>query len=570
MAFSGDRETIAVAGDAGVHLVDAAERRPATFFPLPGAIDDIAAVGDELWIASAARLYQFGPDHGLRRERALWGERGALRACAAGERGALWSASPPAVVLANATTTAIQLPDEPDCTIPITPRRWLLCRRDRIQLHDPGTDRWTRPLATGGRVVDGAVLFGGRSVALVLATADALTQLLVLGLRDGTLQHRITLSGIDLVRFATVRGLALMRSASGLVLLDLRFGHVLAEYAEARPMLDAALDASGQVFAMRLGEQQGDIAIVSIRELLADRSTITAIAAPPSAEPEPAAPAEPAEGAGPELPADAPVAEPRDEGGAQKAAVSDALSDTSRLVMWAPRIRAHTSSPPARSERVWLEQQLDEMETLIDVDPEGARTRMQRLAADAIEREVDPAAGRIQEVFAWLAMSLDARPLAEEALVGARDAFEAEGDAVGSARVGAALGYLATPGGFGSDLAALDAELDFVRALVAAHVAGASGPDPTLVARRTALDLKSRAYLSEDAPAASALLARSFGLSRAQTALLLAAAAPALDEKLALELRTAQSDPVARVPSAWFLAELLRPCLGGLYRHRRS
>jgi hypothetical protein len=86
------------------------------------------------------------------------------------------------------------------------------CRRDRIQLRDPGTQRWAVSVNASGRVVDGAVLFEGRTIALVFAHADTFTQLVVLGLHDGAIHHRLTLSGVDLVRFAAARGYALLRS----------------------------------------------------------------------------------------------------------------------------------------------------------------------------------------------------------------------------------------------------------------------------------------------------------------------------------------------------------------------
>ncbi|HTR49323.1 MAG TPA: hypothetical protein VMJ10_01370, partial [Kofleriaceae bacterium] len=160
LGFSTDGATIAIAGEGGVHLADSAERRPPTFHRLPGVVDDLAPVGNELWVAAGGRLHRFGAHHELVRELPLWGERGALRECATGEPGALWSAPPAAVVLANGTTSTIALPDEPDCAIPVSPSRWLLCRRERVQLRDPGTERWTTTLALGpGRVVDGAVLF---------------------------------------------------------------------------------------------------------------------------------------------------------------------------------------------------------------------------------------------------------------------------------------------------------------------------------------------------------------------------------------------------------------------------
>src|SRR5262249_14849477 len=167
----------------------------------------------------------------------------------------------------------IAVSPEPDAIIPVSTTRWVTCRRDRITLRDPGTQRWGVGVGAPGRVVDGAVLFEGRTIALVFATGDTLVQLVVLGLHDGAIHHRLTLQEIDLVRFAPARGYALLRStAHTLVLFDLRFGHAFKEHREDRPVLDAAIDNAGHSFMMRFGDAHADIAIGSIRALFAEPS----------------------------------------------------------------------------------------------------------------------------------------------------------------------------------------------------------------------------------------------------------------------------------------------------------
>jgi hypothetical protein len=82
--------------------------------------------------------------------------------------------------------------------------------------------------------------------------------------------HRVGLSGVERVRFAPGRGLALIHTEpTRLVLMDLRFGQVLKEHREERPVLDAAIDPAGQVFAVRFSASHEDVSVGTIRDMLA-------------------------------------------------------------------------------------------------------------------------------------------------------------------------------------------------------------------------------------------------------------------------------------------------------------
>jgi hypothetical protein len=248
---------------------------------------DVAMLGGELWVAAGLppRLHRIrlagatpaGPPL------ALWGDLGVLRPTAVGKPAALWTASPAATVSIDGSV--IPVPGEWDAVFPVTASRWVACRRDRIALRDPTTERWSIACALGGaRIVDGAVLFDGRSAALAVAHAGVLTQLIVIGLHDGTIQHRVTLTGIGLVRFAPARGLALFCSGPRtLVIFDLRFGRVLKEYIERRDVADAALDSAGQTFVVRYGDAVDDLAFGLVRDVLSEGRPAPA-EAPPSHE----------------------------------------------------------------------------------------------------------------------------------------------------------------------------------------------------------------------------------------------------------------------------------------------
>ncbi|MGE0547983.1 MAG: AAA family ATPase [Kofleriaceae bacterium] len=298
LGFSMDGALAAVASSEGVHLVDLGGKRDTALIALPSIVD-VAAVGAELWVAAGAPavLHRIGKAGTVHASQPLGGTAGVLRPCAVGAPGALWASASPALIPATGDSTHIAL--DHDLIIPVTTSRWLVCRRERVQLRDPGTERWSAAAGSvTSRFVDGAVLFGGRTVALVSAYGDTLTQLIVLGLHDAGLHHRITLSNIDLIRFAPARGYALMRSAPDtLTLLDLRFGRVIADYRADRPVRDVAIDDAGLSVVMRFGDGPDDVSVVSVRDMIASPAiaeTSIADESASSTEPVAAEPIEPA------------------------------------------------------------------------------------------------------------------------------------------------------------------------------------------------------------------------------------------------------------------------------------
>jgi hypothetical protein len=270
LTFSADGLTAAITARDGIHLVDVTGKRPPSFHP-SAPVFDIAPVGNEVWAAlSTHRLLRLRSNGVVRGEHPLWGGEGRLRPCAVGAHGALWSEAPPTVIAASGELAQLPLARDADCVVPVSLTRWVVCRRQSVQLRDPGTERWTTTLSGTGRVVDGCVLLEGRTVALLVTAGDALAQLVVLGLHNGTVLHRLTLAGIDLVRFAPARGFALLRANSlKFVVFDLRFGRILAEHTEERAFVDAAIDNAGQSFLLRFSEAHDDIAVGSVRALLA-------------------------------------------------------------------------------------------------------------------------------------------------------------------------------------------------------------------------------------------------------------------------------------------------------------
>jgi len=257
---------------------------------------DIAPVGSEVWAVA-------GPTPALHRcdvaTARFVGEPIALPGDRDGAASAVWTGGPTVIA---ADRSLARVPGEWSAVFPVSATRWLVASGDRVALRDPTTERWSTSYG-GARIVDGAVLFDGRSAALVTAYAGALAQLLVIGLHDGALQHRVTLTAVTQVRFAPSRGYAMLVSgARTLVLFDLRFGRVIKEHVETRDVAEVALDPTGQTFVVRYGADLGDVVFGYVRDLVAEPDPERADA--------PTAPSLPALSAAPALcePASAPTA----------------------------------------------------------------------------------------------------------------------------------------------------------------------------------------------------------------------------------------------------------------------
>src|SRR5207253_1465835 len=86
------------------------------------------------------------------------------------------------------------------------------------------------------RFTDGVLVHDARSAALVGHVGDR-RSLVLISLRDGSAQHRITLEQVRQVRLAARRGSALvLAGARRLVAVDLRFGRILFDHEAALPV----------------------------------------------------------------------------------------------------------------------------------------------------------------------------------------------------------------------------------------------------------------------------------------------------------------------------------------------
>ncbi len=277
LAFTDNASRVVAETAAGIEIVDPEGSAPAIAFPVP-ALEDLATVGDEIWLVERGRvptLRRIALTGAAIGERfPLWGVpgEGQLRPLVTGH-GALWSAAPPAVISIDADrVTSTPIPGTPDLVLPVSATRWLVCRDHRVALREPTTERWSTDGLGIDRVIDGAILFDGRSAALRASATGRdgapAEQLLVIGLRDAVVQHRLTLSHAEAVRFAPARGFALVLVARRrLLLLDLRFGRVVREHLWHRDIDDLAIDPAAQQIVLRHGRNADDIVHVAVRNL---------------------------------------------------------------------------------------------------------------------------------------------------------------------------------------------------------------------------------------------------------------------------------------------------------------
>ncbi|MCW5803704.1 MAG: ATP-binding protein [Deltaproteobacteria bacterium] len=286
IALTGDGSYVVVRSPEGLHVAPLVSAGGAVL--LPAVVGDFAVVGSELWlvdVAERATLRRFtfrGKPVGRPQDVHPSTPEGRL-ITAASATCAAWTGSPARLVDADCDTASRTIPGEPEFTLPISSSRWLTCARGQVILRESALERWRSDAIVGrGRcAIDGAILFDATFAALVTAAGAAadgelVHQVVVFGLRDPIIQHRFTLTGAEAIRFARGRGIALALIARRrLVVLDLRFGSLIAEHETDHDVLDIAIDDTGQRIALRNGERLEDVMLVSLRELLAATSSAT-------------------------------------------------------------------------------------------------------------------------------------------------------------------------------------------------------------------------------------------------------------------------------------------------------
>jgi hypothetical protein len=184
------------------------------------------------------------------------------------------------VDLATLTSTPCDPPAHDDAYMPgvdlalrLSATRMVLCAQHMVQLRDTTTLRWSVSPVPDGYVREGAVISEGRAIALYIAQRHDRGTVVVLDTAKGLLQHRIAVKGATLVRFAAKRGLAVVVVGQcRLVLIDLRFGRILADSTQERDIADVGIDDAGQQIVLRYDHELGEIVCLDTAELFAPRA----------------------------------------------------------------------------------------------------------------------------------------------------------------------------------------------------------------------------------------------------------------------------------------------------------
>ncbi|MEJ7602336.1 MAG: hypothetical protein WKG01_30855 [Kofleriaceae bacterium] len=289
LEFTRDGSRLVVRSATGLSVLDL--RGTAPPIPIAATVHAFATVADQLWVVAGSPAILTAYDLTCNAIASIpISEPGAtprfLRSPAA--KLASFLGTEVSTIAFDRTLAATTLASDIDLALPLSSTRTIVASRQRLSLRDQDSARWTISLAQLGTISDAAVVLDGKAVAVTASTPTS-QAIIVVGLRDGAILHRIVVGMADGVSYAPARGVALVHTHdSRLVLVDLRFGRVIVNYAEQRAVVDAAIDDAGRDIALRLADQDA-VVHVTVANLLA----AAAASPPPSLEPTaPEAPAE--------------------------------------------------------------------------------------------------------------------------------------------------------------------------------------------------------------------------------------------------------------------------------------
>ncbi len=225
-------------------------------------VQAIAAFADQLWAATrGGTLLRFARDGRLLGEHALLADpHAALVPTSIGGPAALWTAREPAMLVGDlgGLTT---LHDSIESAIPISGRRFVRFAGSRLTL---AAGRVVT-LPGGARILDGAVVFEGASLALLTERSHG-RELVIVALASGVPLQTVALAPGP-VRIAARRGLAVVRDAERrLVLVDLRQARHLGAVVTDDEVADFAVDPDGRQLAIR--SRNGGLELVALGERL--------------------------------------------------------------------------------------------------------------------------------------------------------------------------------------------------------------------------------------------------------------------------------------------------------------
>ncbi|MBL0216860.1 MAG: ATP-binding protein [Myxococcales bacterium] len=293
LEFASDSARLLVLHDRELHAITLAGDQRLEI-PVSG-VHAFAGIGDRIWVASGSpvTLQRFRLDGTLDGSTQLPMPLDAPRLVPA-SGGAIvgWIAAPCALVTATASgLSSVELPREVEFVLPLSATRLVVATRTKLELREQHAVRWSISLGSSVKILDGARVLDGNAVALNVSTTGG-QAVLVIGLREGALLHRISIPERAPLRFAAKRGVALLCvERTRLVVIDLRFGRVILDRDEGREIDDLAIDDAGRQIALRLRDG-AQVIHIPMADLVAaagsaPSSPPLAAAAPSVEEPEP-------------------------------------------------------------------------------------------------------------------------------------------------------------------------------------------------------------------------------------------------------------------------------------------
>ena len=262
---------VAIRQVGGVDLVDAigtAPRQPIR----QGDLVDFACVGSSLWIAAGGKLHRYSLESGkpLGASLELDMPIGRFSASDGIDHSALWSGVRRFLIQQHDEEPSIEdisddVPPELFATS-LAGRRVLIGDDKLVRVRDAGRgDVANARLPNGGTVTAGAMLFGGRALAVMTQSEDYNGFVVVRS--TGALIHHISVPSLRTCAIAGTRGIGVTASTDGsLSAFDLRYGRKLAEADGPIPVDEIGIDTDGK-YVMLGGFSHDEDATLSVLHL---------------------------------------------------------------------------------------------------------------------------------------------------------------------------------------------------------------------------------------------------------------------------------------------------------------
>jgi hypothetical protein len=258
LRFFGPRGDLLAAEAPGLVVYDAAGRARVRT-EVDGDFLDVAAVGDELWVAAPRRLVRLSVRDGseLASEPIEYLDpNGRFLLSSTAPKLPVWHGAQPVVLRSEPARTEVPGPGG-ELILPVADGRWLLWQGGQLRLWRSIGEAWRKPVGEPGmRVYDAQLVLDGRLFVLAQQRTmhggedSSELRLTVAAVSDGALHTQHRLPAVSQLLIAARRGIALARSGDRLSMIDLRFGRWLRDLVIPSGITDIAVDDSLQWLAL--------------------------------------------------------------------------------------------------------------------------------------------------------------------------------------------------------------------------------------------------------------------------------------------------------------------------------